>query len=80
MEPLTFFPSSSFLAILSLVLHLVRVCFTTGIMRRYMDPTEVAQAVQLFQDGTSLRAIARRFAVCPSTFLRAWRRFQERGS
>ncbi|MCI4378174.1 hypothetical protein PGIGA_G00212910 [Pangasianodon gigas] len=29
-------------------------------MRRYLDPTEVAQAVQLLQDGTSIRAIARR--------------------
>jgi len=34
-------------------------------MRRYLDPTEVAQAVQLLQDGTSIHAIARRFAVSP---------------
>lgn len=64
----------------SLVLHLVRVSVTTGSMRRYLDPTEVAQAVQLIQDGTSIRAIARRFAVSPSTVSRAWRRFQETGS
>ncbi|MCJ8746514.1 hypothetical protein PDJAM_G00142610 [Pangasius djambal] len=43
-------------------------------MRRYLDPTEVAQAVQLLQNGTSIRAIAR------STVSRAWRRFQETGS
>ncbi|MCJ8747777.1 hypothetical protein PDJAM_G00157360 [Pangasius djambal] len=49
-------------------------------MRRYLDPTEVAQAGQLLQDGTSIRAIARRFAVSPSTVSRAWRRFQETGS
>ncbi len=49
-------------------------------MRRYLDPTEVAQAVQLLQDGTSIHAIARRFAVSPSTVSRAWRRFQETGS
>jgi len=49
-------------------------------MRRYLDPTEFAQAVQLLQDGTSIRAIARRFAVSPSTVSRAWRRFQETGS
>lgn len=49
-------------------------------MRRYLDPTEVAQAVQILQDGTSICAIARRFAVSPSTVLRAWRRFQETGS
>ncbi len=64
----------------SLVLHLARVTVTTGSMRQYLDPTEVAQAVQLLQDGTSIRAIARRFAVSPSTVSRAWRRFQETGS
>ena len=32
-----------------------------------MDPIEVVQAVQLLQDGTSIRPIARRFAVSPST-------------
>ncbi len=64
----------------SLVLHLARVSVTTGSMRRYLDPTELAQAVQLLQDGTSIRAIARRFAVSPSTVSRAWRRFQVTGS
>ncbi len=49
-------------------------------MRRYLDPTEVAQAVQRLQDGTSIRANARKFAVSPSTVSRAWRRFQETGS
>ncbi len=39
------------------------VSVTTGLMRRYPDPTEVAQAVQLLQDGTSIGAIARRFDV-----------------
>ncbi len=57
-----------------------RVSATTGSMRRYLDPTEVAQAVQPLQDGTSIRAIARRFAVSPNTVSRAWRRFQETGS
>ncbi len=28
-----------------------------------MDPTEVAQSVQILQDGTSICVIARRFAV-----------------
>ncbi|KAG2456868.1 TCB2 transposase, partial [Polypterus senegalus] len=53
---------------------------TTVSMRRYLDTTEVAQVVQLLQDGTSIRTIARRFAVSPSTVSRAWRRFQETGS
>uniref|UniRef100_A0A3Q0SQ50 C-type lectin domain-containing protein n=1 Tax=Amphilophus citrinellus TaxID=61819 RepID=A0A3Q0SQ50_AMPCI len=36
-------------------------------MRSYLDPTDAAQVVQLLQDGTSIRAITRRFAVSPST-------------
>ncbi len=35
---------------------------------------------QLLHDGTSIRVIARRFSVSPSTVSRAWRRFQETGS
>ncbi len=35
---------------------------------------------KLFQDSTSIFAIARRFVVSPSTDSRAWRRFQETGS
>ena len=48
-------------------------------MRRFLNPTEVAQIVQLLQDGTSTRAVARRFDVSPSTISRTWRRFQETG-
>ena len=49
-------------------------------MRRFLNPTEVAQIVQLLQDGTSTRAVARRFDVSPSTISRTWSRFQETGS
>ncbi len=79
-RPLTFFSLLIFSDCFSLVLYLARVSVTTGSMRRYLDPTEVAQAVQLLQDATSIRSIARRFAVSPSTVSRAWRRFQETGS
>ncbi|KAL0153599.1 hypothetical protein M9458_051079 [Cirrhinus mrigala] len=48
-------------------------------MRRFLNPPEVAQVVQLLQDGTSTRAAARRFNVSPSTISRTWRRFQETG-
>uniref|UniRef100_A0A674MST3 Transposase Tc1-like domain-containing protein n=1 Tax=Takifugu rubripes TaxID=31033 RepID=A0A674MST3_TAKRU len=48
-------------------------------MRRFLNPTEVAQVVQLLQDGTSTRAAARRFNVSPSTISRTWRTFQETG-
>ncbi|KAI3365172.1 hypothetical protein L3Q82_010263 [Scortum barcoo] len=37
------------------------------------------QVVQLIQDGTSMRAVARRFAVSVSVVSRAWRRYQETG-
>ncbi len=79
-RPLTFFPYSSFLSVFHKFSHLARVSVTTGSMRRYLDPTEVAQAVQRLQDGTLICAIVRRFAVSPSTVSRAWGRFQETGS
>ncbi|CDQ90705.1 unnamed protein product [Oncorhynchus mykiss] len=50
-------------------------CFhSSGSMRRSLQPTQVAQVVQLIQDGTSMRAVARRFAVSVSVVSRAWRR------
>ena len=55
-------------------------CFhSSGSMRRSLQPTQVAQVVQLIQDGTSMRAVARRFAVSVSVVSRAWRRYQETG-
>ncbi|KAI3363994.1 hypothetical protein L3Q82_001589 [Scortum barcoo] len=53
--------------------------FLFGSMRRSLQPTQVAQVVQLIQDGTSMRAVARRFAVSVSVVSRAWRRYQETG-
>ncbi|KAI3353316.1 hypothetical protein L3Q82_019854 [Scortum barcoo] len=47
-------------------------------MRRSLQPTQVAQVVQLIQDGTSMRAVARRFAVSVSVVSRAWRRYTRR--
>ena len=49
-------------------------------MRQFLNPTEVAQIVQLLQDGTSTRTVARKFDASPSTISRTWRRFQETGS
>ncbi|KAL0148990.1 hypothetical protein M9458_055794, partial [Cirrhinus mrigala] len=55
-------------------------CFhSSGSMRRSLQPTQVAQVVQLIQDGTSMRAVARRVAVSVSVVSRAWRRYQETG-
>jgi transposase len=48
-------------------------------MRRSLQPTQVAQVVQFIQDGTSMRAVAKRFAVSVSVVSRAWRRYQETG-
>ncbi|KAI3353798.1 hypothetical protein L3Q82_005022 [Scortum barcoo] len=53
--------------------------FPSGNMRWSLQPTQVAQVVQLIQDGTSMRAVARRFAVSVSVVSRAWRRYQETG-
>ncbi|KAI3361186.1 hypothetical protein L3Q82_013382 [Scortum barcoo] len=53
--------------------------FVHGSMRRSLQPTQVAQVVLLIQDGTSMRAVARRFAVSVSVVSRAWRRYQETG-
>ncbi|KAI4886070.1 hypothetical protein NFI96_023020 [Prochilodus magdalenae] len=49
-------------------------------MLRYLEPTKVAQVVQLLKDDTSICAIATRFAVSPSTVLRVRWGFQETGS
>ena len=56
-----------------------RVLVTTGSMRRYLQPNQVAQVVQILKDGTSIHALTRRFAVSPRTVSRAHRRYQETG-
>uniref|UniRef100_A0A674MKA9 Transposase Tc1-like domain-containing protein n=1 Tax=Takifugu rubripes TaxID=31033 RepID=A0A674MKA9_TAKRU len=61
------------------MLILACIIISTGSMRRFLNPTEVAQVVQLLQDGTSTRTAARRFNVSPSTISTTWRRFQETG-
>ena len=48
-------------------------------VRRHLDACQVAQAVQLVQDGTPVREVARRFGVSPSTVSRLWTRFRETG-
>ena len=45
----------------------------------YLQTCEVAQAVQLLQDGSSVHPVARRFAVSPLVISRAWRIFRETG-
>ena len=50
-----------------LVLYFASILFTTGSMRQYLQPIQVAQVVQLLQDGTSIHGVARRFAVSPSS-------------
>ncbi|KAI4874245.1 hypothetical protein NFI96_007731 [Prochilodus magdalenae] len=42
-------------------------------------PHSLAKVMQLIQDGTSMRAVARRFAVSVSVVSKAWRRYQETG-
>ena len=57
--------SLSFLTDSYLVLCSANVLVTTSSMRLYIQPNQVAQVVQLLQDGTSIRVAARRFAVSP---------------
>ena len=56
----------------------IEIGLTLSVMR-YLQPCEVAQVVQLLQDGSSVRLVARRFGVSPSAVSRAWRRFRETG-
>ncbi len=74
-----FFPYSSFLTVFSLVLHLARVSVSTGSMRQYLDPTEVAQAVQILQMAHQYVPLPEGLLFLPAVS-RAWRRFQETGS
>ena len=53
----------------SIVLCSACVLVTTGSMRRYLQSNQVAQVVQLLQDGTSILAVIRRLEVSPSKFL-----------
>ena len=46
---------------------------------RYLQPCEVAQAVKLLQDGSSVCLVTRRFGVSPSVISRAWWRFRDTG-
>jgi len=58
------------------LLHFFSVLTPRGSMRRRLQSTEAAQVLQLIQDGTSIRAVARRSL---RTVSRAWRRYQEIG-
>ena len=53
------------------------VLVTIGSMRQYLLPNQFAQVVQLLQDCTSVRAVARRLALSPSTVSRACKKYQE---
>ena len=56
----------------------IEIGLTLSVML-YLQPCKVAQVVQLLQDGSSVRLVARRFGVSPSAVSRAWRRFRETG-
>ena len=51
----------------------------TNAARRYLDPADVARAVQLLEDGNTQREVARRLAVSRSVISRLWTRYQETG-
>uniref|UniRef100_A0AAR2LD64 Transposase Tc1-like domain-containing protein n=1 Tax=Pygocentrus nattereri TaxID=42514 RepID=A0AAR2LD64_PYGNA len=51
----------------------------THTAQAHLQPESALGEVQLIQDGTSMRAVARRFAVSVSVVSRGWRRHQETG-
>lgn len=63
LESKDFFSSLSFSDCFSPALDSTRVSITAGSMSQHLDPTAVAQVVQLLQDCTSVGAIVRRFGV-----------------
>ena len=62
-KPQTAALSLSFLTDSSLGWYSSSVAVTTGSMRRYLQPNQVAQVVQLLQDDTFTHVVARRFTV-----------------
>ena len=48
-------------------------------VRRYLEDTEVARAIQMLSDGMRQRQVARRLGVSQSVVSRLWTRFQETG-
>ena len=63
-----------------LIQHLTVGPITSTVkIMRYLQLCEVAQTVQLLQDGSSVRLVARRFGLSPCAISRARRRFGETG-
>ena len=48
-------------------------------MRRHLEATDVARAVQLLEDGVRQVEVARRFAISHSVVSRLWQRYQQTG-
>ena len=69
----------SFLTDSSLVLYSASALVSNGSMRWYLQPSKVAQVVQILQDGTSICAVTRRYAVSPCTVSIACKRYQKIG-
>lgn len=58
---------------------MLAVLWSSCSTRRSLQPTPVAQVVQLIQDGTLMWIVARRFAVSVGVVSRPWRCYQETG-
>ena len=61
------------------VVVLLMLCGGCGAVRRHLDATDVARAIQLLEDGVRQVEVARRFAVSQSVVSRLYRRFQQTG-
>lgn len=61
------------------LLLLLSVVKPTECVRRVLTEPQVARAVQLLEDGASMRTVAERFQVSPSVVHRLWTRYRETG-
>ncbi len=64
---------------MSLVVILLILCGGSGAVRRHLEATEVAQAIQNLEDGVRQVDVARRFGVSQSVVSRLHQRFEQTG-
>jgi len=64
---------------LSCFVGLYVLIYSCNGVRRNLNPTEVAMAVEMLLDGHSQREVARIVGVSQSVVARMWRRYQESG-
>jgi len=61
------------------ILIVLSLSGTNNCARRHLNEAEVARAVQLLEDGATVRTVAQRIGVSPSVISRLWTRYRETG-